>query len=149
MIFIIVLILLKNEAINNIQHLCLDCYSSNLKKKSMNCCLIHFSPTCVKRYLDLLQGLVAASNVQDKVQGFRPFRQVIVLKRSGTQGITIYHPNQEETFWQTVIYWHWCFWPHAPHCVILTLLMKPVGALGNCSWLNLPKNTTDSPELLR
>lgn len=29
MIFIIVLILLKNEAINNIENLCLDCYNWN------------------------------------------------------------------------------------------------------------------------
>ena len=35
MIFIVVLILLKNEAINNIENLCLDCYNWN-KKTSQN-----------------------------------------------------------------------------------------------------------------
>ena len=54
-----------------------------------------------------MQVLSTALNVKDKMQGFRFFRQVTVLKdqiRSGTQGIPIYQQNQEQTFWQTVIY---------------------------------------------
>ena len=42
--------------------------------------------------------------MKDKMQGFRLFHGFKGRIRSGTQGITIYQPNQEKTFWQTVIY---------------------------------------------